>query len=447
METDRETRPAARGADGETKRAARGNGPGAAKVMGWLATSAGRIAGIFKPFWWGIFLLPLSLRRPRGSAMKTFACLTAIAASLCWNTAACVAQQARGPATLENLVNSSEAQGTPVVPGGADSGPKRPAGTVARPKDGVQHADLDKAWAEYDATVAKAAESIKAAITKQFDAAAAKGDLDAAEKWQAALEKFEKAGEVPAQSEAKAAVSAAVGDYKKAKEELAEAYEAVVKALTREKKLPEARIVREESRSLEQVPPAPNPKPQPKPAPVVAKQNLLLDCDAIRDAVSGKWIKLPEGIQSDSAAPAKMKIPVRDKLPKQYDFEIEFTPLRGELCVTQLISAYGTGFGCDFGGWGNSIVAFQLVDGRFGDNNRSTTRRPAWLAAGRRHMAVIQVRQNGVAAFLDGQHVVTLPTDYSNLKHRNDWSIPIDSIGIGSWATPTLFHRATVIPK
>jgi tetratricopeptide (TPR) repeat protein len=155
-----------------------------------------------------------------------------------------LAQQPTGPATLEGLLNSDEGQKPAAT--AADADPKPPAGTVARPKDGVKHPDLDKAWADYDTVVAKAAESIKAAISKQFDAAAGKGDLDAAEKWQAALEKFEKAGEVPAEAETKAAVSAAVADYKKAKEELGRAYESVVKALTTEKKIAEAKDVRDE---------------------------------------------------------------------------------------------------------------------------------------------------------------------------------------------------------
>jgi tetratricopeptide (TPR) repeat protein len=121
---------------------------------------------------------------------------------------------------------------------------------VARPKDGVQHPDLDRAWAEYEQSVAKTAEGITAAIAKKFDVAAAKGDLDAAEKWQAALEKFEKAGEVPTEAEVNAIVKAAVTDYKKAKEELYKAYELVVKALTRDKKIAEAKTARDELRSL-----------------------------------------------------------------------------------------------------------------------------------------------------------------------------------------------------
>jgi len=160
-----------------------------------------------------------------------------------WNTAACLAQRPTGPATLEGLLNSDEGQ-KPTAE--ADADPKRPAGTVARPKDGVQHPDLDKAWAVYDQAVANAAESIKAAILKLFDAATARGDLDAAEKWQAALKKFVKSGEVPAEAEIKPTVNATVSDYKKAKEELAETYDAVVKALTMEKKLAEAKAVRDE---------------------------------------------------------------------------------------------------------------------------------------------------------------------------------------------------------
>jgi len=174
--------------------------------------------------------------------MRTFAYLFAIASLACWTPTSCLAQQPTGPATLENLLNSNESPKTTE----SDASPKQPAGTVARPEDGVQHPDLDKAWADYDAVVSKVAESVKAAIAKQFDAATAKGDLDAAEKWQIALEKFEQAGAVPADAEVKAVVSATVADYKKAKKELSTVYESVVKSLTIEKKITEAKAVRGE---------------------------------------------------------------------------------------------------------------------------------------------------------------------------------------------------------
>ncbi len=175
--------------------------------------------------------------------------------------------------------------------------------------------------------------------------------------------------------------------------------------------------------------------------------NLLLRCEPSKHALAGDWRIVQGGIQSNDAAPAKMKVPFKGDLPEAYDFEIEFTPLSGGLCVAQALSAFGAGFSCDFGGWDNTIVGFQMVDGREGNNNRSTTRQRQWLTAQRRHLAVIEVRHDSVSARLDGKLVVTLPTDYRNLKHRQDWAFPNDSIGIGSWATPTVFHRASVISR
>jgi len=58
----------------------------------------------------------------------------------------CFVQQP-GPATLEGMLNSEEPH-KPDPTGDADvtgAAPKRPQGTVARPKDGVQHPDLGKA--------------------------------------------------------------------------------------------------------------------------------------------------------------------------------------------------------------------------------------------------------------------------------------------------------------
>jgi len=127
----------------------------------------------------------------------------------------------------------------------------RPQGTLVRPPGGVQHPDLDKAWADYDAAIMKVTEPIKAAIAKQINSATAKGDLDAAQKWLVAQEKFEKGGELPPAVETKATVTAAVVECKRAREGLAKVYEAVVKSLTIEKKIKEAQVIRDEYRGIE----------------------------------------------------------------------------------------------------------------------------------------------------------------------------------------------------
>lgn len=76
--------------------------------------------------------------------MRTLACLFALTLLSCWNATICLAQQAPGPATLENLLSPDEPQKPTAAAGEAtQAAPKRPAGTVARPKDGVQHPDLE----------------------------------------------------------------------------------------------------------------------------------------------------------------------------------------------------------------------------------------------------------------------------------------------------------------
>jgi hypothetical protein len=313
---------------------------------------------------------------------------------------------------------------------------------MIRPKNGVQHPDLDQAWAKYDEQIEVAVKAVEQAIERELNAAAATGDLDAALKWKTANEQFQRegtipdgldgrrAGERPRPKQAKP-ILRALPLIAEAREQLAEAYRSAVKSLTKEHDFKRAEAVRAELDSLA--------------SGSNTLRNLLLDCDTARDAMSGRWNRVEAGIQSDAAGPAKLKLRV-EELPQEYDFEVEFTPLNGDLCVQQGLSAFGAGFGCEFGGWGNQVVAFQLVDGRIGIENRTATRRRVWLTAGRRHASAIQVRKNSVTALLDGAHVVTLPTNFRNLRHRDDWALPPGVIGIGSWGTPTVFHRATIRP-
>jgi hypothetical protein len=172
-----------------------------------------------------------------------FACVLVLGSSL-----ASFGQEPSGPRTLENLLklDESEKSGAPAAADGTDSGPKRPEGTVSRPKDGVQHPDLDKAWADYDAAVAKTTESIKAGIAKQLDRATSKGDFDAAKKLQEAQNNFENAGELPATTDTKSTVSSANAEFKRAKDELTKAYDGLVKSLTMKKKIGEAQSVHDE---------------------------------------------------------------------------------------------------------------------------------------------------------------------------------------------------------
>jgi hypothetical protein len=165
-----------------------------------------------------------------------------------------IAQEASGPPTLEGLlgkedvgikngVASAGAQ-RPIALSGLPA--ERPRGTLTRPVAGVRHPDLDQAWATYDAALAKGLAPINEAISRQFDVAAASGNLDNAEKCQRVLTEFERTGVLPQDTRLMSMLAEAIADLKDEHAKLQVAYEGATSALTRQKKLVEARAVRDE---------------------------------------------------------------------------------------------------------------------------------------------------------------------------------------------------------
>ena len=180
--------------------------------------------------------------------MRSLVCLLAVLSLISGGSASCFAQRPSGPPTLEALINDeSESRAVPDV--AATSSQRR--GVLARPTDRAHHADIDKAWNDYDAAVAQITKDVEAAIQQQFDASAAKGELDAAEVWQKALDDFTKRGMLPAGEGSKAVVDKARTALAKAQQDLGEGYSAVIRALTINKDITLAKAVRDEWRLLE----------------------------------------------------------------------------------------------------------------------------------------------------------------------------------------------------
>lgn len=149
------------------------------------------------------------------------------------------------PPAPDAAARSAEPGGRPKVePGKARV--VRPRGTLARPAGATKHADLDRAWDAYEAAVVKFSESLAAAIGRQFDASAARGDLDAADTWQAAARVYGSEGVIPADLEIRGGLAAADAAVRRAREDLARTYESLTRALTIEKRIEDAKKVREE---------------------------------------------------------------------------------------------------------------------------------------------------------------------------------------------------------
>jgi serine/threonine protein kinase len=203
------------------------------------------------------------------------------------------------------------------------------------------------------------------------------------------------------------------------------------------------------------------PTPAESPASVapvpagVGTIDLLPLIDPARDAVHGTWQWRDGAVVSDGSGSwepgtggARLALPYRP--PEEYDFRIAFTKLSGRHCVTQVFVANNQAFAWIMGGWGNSVFAFESVDGMHGGEARNPTRvqRPACLTIGRRHEAVLRVRRDGATALLDGMEISRTPAAYRGMNSPPVYHLGRPgALGLASWEAPTAFHVVQVVER
>ncbi len=109
---------------------------------------------------------------------------------------------------------------------------------------------LDEPWTKYETAIATAEKSAASTLTeefiKQFEAAAALGDLDFAESIEAQQKAFEESGTLPTGKSFESTLQAIKKTREDANTQLIVAYRNAISDLTKQKRLAEARIVRDE---------------------------------------------------------------------------------------------------------------------------------------------------------------------------------------------------------
>jgi hypothetical protein len=163
--------------------------------------------------------------------------------------------------------------------------------------------------------------------------------------------------------------------------------------------------------------------------------DLMPLIDVSQDEVHGHWVMQKEGLLAygeDETADASRELRIRCHVPDEYDFRIEFTAPKKRVFVEQLLSHAGHVFAWEMGETGFSQYAscygFNAVDRRV--PNRSSLDGPI-LEAGSSHTSVVKVRKNFVAGYLDGERMVELKTNYSDLNALRNPLVPDRRIGDG----------------
>jgi hypothetical protein len=173
--------------------------------------------------------------------------------------------------------------------------------------------------------------------------------------------------------------------------------------------------------------------------------NLLKLVDPSRDAISGKWTLTGGVLLCDPGREVNSHIEFFYTPPEEYDFRIVFVRVGGRDCIGAICRAGGRQFGCMVGGWKNTIAGFEMIDGRFTDNNRTTNRVGAWLSNNQRYTFVVKVRKDGAEAILDEKQIASIKTNYADvgLMGGHRLSRP-DTIGLHA-ASPVRVESAEII--
>jgi tRNA A-37 threonylcarbamoyl transferase component Bud32 len=170
--------------------------------------------------------------------------------------------------------------------------------------------------------------------------------------------------------------------------------------------------------------------------------DLLYLVDPSRDAVAGKWTFQDGKLVSDSTQAARIEVPYVP--PEEYDLRVGFTRRSGTQSVNAMLSASGRPFLWKMGGSGNTLFAFETIRGARFEANPSTVRASRCLDNGRAHVTVVQVRRDGVRAYLDGRLITQWKTDFSDVSIPAEWKLrDANLLGVGTWE-PTAFHKIEI---
>lgn len=172
--------------------------------------------------------------------------------------------------------------------------------------------------------------------------------------------------------------------------------------------------------------------------------NLMPLIDPEKDTVKGTW-RIEKGkLLSGSNMHERIVIPYEP--PGEYDFRIVFCRMSGEESVVQYVSQAGRMALWLMGGGRDRIFGFELVNGKMAGSNQTTVRRDRGIQVEQVHTSALKVRRDGVKAYLDGELITQWQTDFSDARLDRRWDLPDQRLlGVGSWRSPTAFHKIELL--
>lgn len=172
--------------------------------------------------------------------------------------------------------------------------------------------------------------------------------------------------------------------------------------------------------------------------------NLMPLIDPAQDTVAGQWTASGGVLTCAPERFARIEIPFEP--PEEYDFAITFCRQDGRETVAQFVSHRGRAqmwnMACDH----STAFGFDVVAGKPATGNATTFRPPTPLQNGRGYRSVLQVRNAGVRAYLDGALICQWRTHYRDGSVTTRWQLRRQNIlGVGAYQATTTFQRIELL--
>ncbi|EMI51795.1 DJ-1/PfpI family protein [Rhodopirellula sallentina] len=175
---------------------------------------------------------------------------------------------------------------------------------------------------------------------------------------------------------------------------------------------------------------------------ISAWDDLLPRIDVDRQTVSGTWTKSESAITASANGASRLTLPFQPK--SEYDFRVSFTRNNGAHSIA-LFFATGQGQASfEVDAWGQHLAGIQNINGETIQEN-DTRVNDVQLENGRRYTAMVEVRSDHIAAYLDGKRLAEMPLTGQRLTVPSIWTIPDTTVlAVGAYASETVFDSIEV---
>jgi RNA polymerase sigma factor (sigma-70 family) len=173
-----------------------------------------------------------------------------------------------------------------------------------------------------------------------------------------------------------------------------------------------------------------------------AKRPIAQLQDAQLEMAQG-FMRVNDSLRAAARAPAKIGLGYQP--PEEYDVRVRFKRTSGNKDVVLMLTQNGRPFCWKVGGWGNSVAGFDTIAGAVSAKSRGALMIHNMLTNNRSYTTVVQVRRDGLRAYLDGHLMMTWRGDYESFAIEPFWEIgdPL-ALGVGSYDSAVEFEEIEV---